>query len=117
MAEDFCMPRARGEAEKLLRRNGNTAVRNESTAAGSIASGMSTKPNANREMHPAEPAGGRREMAFADGIAGAVKIKKRQTSRRIENIPYSYPVSILAKELWAVKGLLLEYRVSLRLGD
>ncbi len=56
-------------------------------------------------------------MAFADGIAGAVKIKKRQTSRRIENIPYSYPVSILAKELWAVKGLLLEYRVSLRLGD
>ena len=65
MAEDFCMPRARGEAEKLLRRNGNTAVRNESTAAGSIASGMSTKPNANREMHPAEPAGGRR-----DGVRG-----------------------------------------------
>src|SRR5713226_9972834 len=48
---------------------------------------------------------------------GKVEIKKRQTSRRIEDVPHFYLVSTVAKELWGVKRFLPEQWVSFRLPD
>jgi hypothetical protein len=63
-------------------------------------------------MWQARPASGTLKIPHANqeisvpGQNCSATIKKRQTSRRIEDIPRSYLVSIVAKGLWRVKRFL-----------
>ncbi|SRR5713226_8851205 len=109
MTEDFAAARAPGTAQPPLW----TATPRAETSLlwqASFASRTPTKPHANQEIHPAEPAGWNR-----DGVPGrncwAVKIRKPAGMP-----PHSYLLSIIAKEVREVKKLLRE-RVSFRVGN
>jgi len=65
MAEDFAALRARGGAERPPLRDGNAAGRNESRVAAQPRLWHANESYANREIHPAEPAGWSR-----DGVPG-----------------------------------------------